>query len=261
MPTAGRSDLPSPKEPPHSFSGSRRENPTWDYRRIHGDLATVGIVIAPSRVWAILKRHGIEPSPQRSGPTWAEFLAAQVGGLIACDFFHVDTVLLRRLYVLVFIHHDWRLVRIAGITKNPVAHGVTKQGRNLSMDLGGQAKPVKFLIGDSGTKFTASFDTVFAADGTRFIKTLVRARVPTPSVSGDGYHPRECLNRMLIFGRRHLQLSLPNTSSITTRTGPTGPSVCDRLHIRMRPLPSSATPTPPGYKEPIVWVASSTSTG
>ena len=74
-----------------------KENPTWGYRRIHGELATMGITIAPSSVWAILKRHGIEPSPRRSGPTWAEFLSTQAKGLMACDFFHVDTVLLRRL--------------------------------------------------------------------------------------------------------------------------------------------------------------------
>ena len=81
----------------------------------------MGIVIAPSSVWAILKRHGIEPSPRRSGPNWSEFLTAQAKGLIACDFFHVDTVLLRRLYVLVFIDHDSRFVRIAGVTAKPVA--------------------------------------------------------------------------------------------------------------------------------------------
>ena len=98
----------------------------------------MGIVIAPSSVWAILKRHGIEPSPRRSGPTWAEFLSAQAKGLMACDFFHVDTVLLRRLYVLVFIHHDTRLVRIAGVTAKPAADWVTQQARNLSMDLADQ---------------------------------------------------------------------------------------------------------------------------
>jgi len=87
----------------------------------------MGVTIAASSVWAILKRHGIEPSPRRSGPTWGEFLSAQTKGLMACDFFHVDTVLLRRLYVLVFIHHDTRLVRIAGVTAQPVTDWVTRQ--------------------------------------------------------------------------------------------------------------------------------------
>lgn len=98
-----------------------KENPTWGYRRIQGELTTMGVTIAASSVWAILKRHGIEPSPRRSGPTWSEFLSAQANGLMACDFFSVDTVLLRRLYVLVFIHHDTRLLRIAGVTTQPVS--------------------------------------------------------------------------------------------------------------------------------------------
>ena len=111
----------------------------------------MGIVIAASSVWAILKRHGVEPSPRRSGPTWAEFLATQAKGLMACDFFHIDTIFLRRRYLLVFIHHDTRLVRIAGITSNPVASWVTQQARNLSMELADQANAIKFLIRDRDT--------------------------------------------------------------------------------------------------------------
>jgi hypothetical protein len=126
-------------------------------------------------VWATLKRHHIEPSPRRSGPTWSEFLSSQAKGLIACDFFHVDTVLLRRLYVLVFIHHDTRLVRIAGVTANPVTGWVTQQARNLSMTLADEAKEVKFLIRDRDTKFTTSFDTVFTADGVKVVKTPIQA--------------------------------------------------------------------------------------
>jgi putative transposase len=186
-----------------------KENPQWGYRRIHGELATMGIVIAPSSVWAILKRHGIDPSPRRSGPTWAEFLAAQAKGLMACDFFHVDTILLRRLYVLVFIHHDSRFVRIAGITSNPVTSWVTQQARNISMELAAQTNPVKFLIRDRDTKFTASFDAVIAADGTRVIKTPIRApRANAICERVIGTIRRECLDRMLILGRRHLEAVL-----------------------------------------------------
>ena len=133
----------------------------------------------PSSLWAILKRHGIEPSPRRSGPTWAEFLAAQARELMACDFFQVDTLLLRRLYVLGFIHHDSRLVRIAGVTTNPVASWVTQQARNLSMELADRANPVKFLIRDRDTKFTASFDALFAAEGVMVIRTPVQAPLLT----------------------------------------------------------------------------------
>jgi hypothetical protein len=165
----------------------------------------MGIVIAASSVWAILKRHGIDPSPRRSGPTWAEFLATQAKGLMACDFFHVDTVLLRGLYVLVFIHHDSRRVRIAGITTNPVASWVTQQARNLSMDLADHTNALKFLIRDRDTKFTASFD----ADGTRVIKTPIRApRANAICERVIGTIRRECLDRMLILGRRHLQAVL-----------------------------------------------------
>jgi transposase InsO family protein len=186
-----------------------KENPDWGYRRIHGELATIGIVIAPSSVWAMLKRHGIDPSPRRSGPTWAEFLAAQAKGLMACDFFHVDTVFLRRLYVLVFIHHDTRRVRIAGVTANPVAAWVTQQARNLSMELADEASAVKFLIRDRDTKFTTSFDAVFAGDGVRIVKSPIRA--PKTNAICErviGGIRRECLDRMLILGRRHLEAVL-----------------------------------------------------
>ena len=151
------------------------ENPNWGYRRIQGELTTMGIAITPSSVWVILKCHGVEPSPRRSGPTWAQFLAAQAKGPMACDFFHVDAVLQRRLYVLVFIHHETRLVRIAGVTATPAADWVTQQARNLSMKLADHANTAKFLIRDRDTKFAASFDAVFAAEGTRIIKTPVRA--------------------------------------------------------------------------------------
>ena len=169
----------------------------------------MGIVIARSSVWAILKRHGIDPSPRRSGPTWAEFLATQAKGLMACDFFHVDTILLRRLYVLVFIHHDTRLVRIAGITSNPVASLVTQQARNLSMDVADRANPVKFLIRDRDAKFTTSFDAVFAADGIRILKSPIRTpRVNSIAERVVGTIRRECLDRMFILGRRHLEAVL-----------------------------------------------------
>ncbi len=186
-----------------------RENPAWGYRRIHGELAVMGIMIAPSSVWAILKRHGIEPSPRRSGPTWAEFLRAQAKGLIACDFFSVDTVLLRRLYVLFFIDHDTRLVRIAGVTAKPATDWVTQQARNLCIELAEQGTAVKFLVRDRDTKFTASFDAVFAGEGIRIIKTPVRApRANAIAERFVGTIRRECLDRMLVLGRRHLQAVL-----------------------------------------------------
>ena len=99
-----------------------RENPTWGYRRIHGELATMGVRLAPSSVWASLRRHGIDPSPRRAGPAWTDFLRALASSMLACDFFTVDTVLLRRLYVLFFIELDIRQVYVTGITAHPIGN-------------------------------------------------------------------------------------------------------------------------------------------
>ena len=183
-----------------------QEKPTWGYRRIHGELATTGVRLAPSSVWAILRRHGLEPAPRRSGPTWSEFLRAQAATMLACDFFTVDTVLCRRLYVLFFIEIDTRRIYLSGITANPVGEWVTQQARNLSFALAEGARPAKFLIRDRDTKFTAGFDEVFASEGIRIIKTPVRA--PRANAFAErfvGTVRRECLDRILIFGRHHLE--------------------------------------------------------
>jgi hypothetical protein len=154
-----------------------KENPTWGYRRIHGELAATGVRLAPSSVWAILRRHGIEPAPRRSGSTWSEFLRAQAATMLACDFFTVDSVLLRRLYVLFFIEIDTRRIYLSGVTANPVGEWVTQQARNLSFVLAERTRRAKFLIRDRDTKFTASFDEVFRSEGTRIVKTPIRSRV------------------------------------------------------------------------------------
>jgi putative transposase len=181
------------------------ENPTWGYRRIHGELATMGVRLAPSSVWAILQRHGIDPMPRRSGPTWLEFIQAQAATMMACDFFTVDTVLLRRLYVLFFIDLDTRRVHLSGVTANPTGQWVTQQARNLSFVLAERSRPVKFLIRDRDTKFTASFDDVFRGDGTQIIRT------PVAAPNANAYAERwvstarsECLDWILIRAERHL---------------------------------------------------------
>ena len=183
-----------------------RENPTWGYRRIQGELATMGVVLAPSSVWAILRRHGVDPSPMRRGPTWSEFLRSQASSMLACDFFSVDTVLLKRLYVLFFIELDTRRVHVAGVTARPTGYWVVQQARNLTMALEGRAHPVEFLIRDRDAKFTSSFDQVFGAEGIRIIRTPVRA--PRANAFAErfvGTVRRERLDRMLILGRRHLE--------------------------------------------------------
>ena len=123
-----------------------------------------------------LEASGHRSAPRRSGPTWGEFLHAQAQGLIACDLFTVDKVLLRRLYVLFFIEQGTRLVRIAGVKASPVCGWVTQQARNFCFDLTERTTPAKFLIRDRDTKVTSSFDAVFAAEGIRIIKTPIRAQ-------------------------------------------------------------------------------------
>jgi hypothetical protein len=186
-----------------------RDNPGWGYRRIHGELAGLGYKLAPSTVWQILKDADVDPAPRRSGQTWRAFLETQAKTILAVDFFHVDTVFLRRLYVLFFIEHGTRRVHLAGITAHPTGEWVAQQARNLLMNLDDQAEGLKFLIRDRDTKFTAAFDAVFTSAAVRIIRTPVRA--PRANAIAERWIAsarRECLDRMLIIGERHLQLVL-----------------------------------------------------
>jgi putative transposase len=186
-----------------------RDNPGWGYRRIHGELTGLGYQVAPSTVWQILKDAGIDPAPKRSGKAWRAFLAGQAKTILAVDFFHAGTVLLQRLYVLFFIEHGTRRVHLAGITAHPTGEWVTQQARNLLMNLEGQADGFKFLIRDRDAKFTAAFDAVFTAVGARIIKSPLQApRANAIAERWVGSARRECLDRMLITGGRHLRLVL-----------------------------------------------------
>jgi len=186
-----------------------KENPLWGYRRVHGELAKLGIKVAASAVSEILRAAGIDPAPRRTGPTWRQFLTAQAAGILAVDFLHVDTVLLQRLYVLAFIEHGTRRMRLGGITAYPTGEWTVQQARNLALGLGERFEDVKFLIRDRGSNFTASFDAVFQATGARILVSAVQA--PPMNATCErliGALRRELLDRSMILGAAHLRAVL-----------------------------------------------------
>jgi putative transposase len=182
-----------------------RENPGWGYRRIQGELVGLGIRLAASTVWAILKEEGIEPAPDRLEPSWTEFLRQQAASILECDFLTVDTLFLKRFYVLFFIELATRRVRLAGITTNPDGRWVTQQARNLLMQLDDEGVRRRLLIRDRDSKFSRDFDQVFRSEGIRVVKAPVRApKARAHAERWVGTLRRECLDRILILGRRHL---------------------------------------------------------
>jgi putative transposase len=151
-----------------------RENPRWGYRRIHGELAGLGVRVSASTVWEILKKAGIDPAPRRTGPTWSLFLRSQAETILACDFFTAELLDGTQAYVLAVIEHATRRIRIPGVTWHPTGEWTAQQARNLIMDLGEQAHQVKFMIRDRGSNFTAAFDAILASAGIRTVLCNVR---------------------------------------------------------------------------------------
>jgi hypothetical protein len=149
------------------------------------------------------------PAPRRAGPSWRQFLHAQAAGIIAVDFLHVDTVLLKRLYVLVFIEHGTRRMYLGEVTANPTGEWTVQQARNLALILGERLENMRFLIRDRGSNFAQSFDAVFQAIGTRILRTAVQApRMNSTCERLVGTMRRELLDRMLILGAVHLRVVL-----------------------------------------------------
>jgi putative transposase len=186
-----------------------KENPLWGHRRIHGELTKLGVTVAPSTVREILHAAGIDPAPRRPGPSWRQFLHAQAAGIVAVDFLHVDTVLLRRLYVLVFIEHGTRRMHLGDVTANPTGEWTVQQARNLALSLGERFEDIRFLVRDRGSNFTASFDAVFQATGARILRTAAQApRMNATCERLAGTLRRELLDRVLILGEGHLRAVL-----------------------------------------------------
>jgi transposase len=193
-----------------------RENESWGYRRIHGELAGLGITVAPSTVWQILKSAGINPAPRRDGPGWAEFLRSQAQGILALDFFTADLLNGTKVCVLAAIEHGTRRIRILGATGHPVQSWVVQQARNLLMDLEDAGIGVKFALHDRD----AAFDAVFQAAGVRVVRSAIQApRMNSIMERWICSCRRELLDRTLIWNQRHLMTVLREYEDFYNTTG------------------------------------------
>ena len=183
-----------------------RENPEWGYRRIHGELAGLGVKVAASTVWEILKASGINPAWRRTGPTWSQFLHSQAEAILACDFFTADLLDGTQAYVMAVIEHATRRVRILGVTLHPTGEWTVQQARNLLMDLDEQTHRVKFMIRDRGSNFTSAFDAVLTDAGIRTVLCNVRTpRMNAITERWIGGCRRELLDRTLVWNQAHLR--------------------------------------------------------
>jgi len=216
-----------------------RENESWGYRRIHGELAGLGITVAPSTVWQILKSAGINRAPRRDGPSWAEFLRSQAQGILALDIFTADLLNGTTVYVLAVIEHGTRRIRILGATGHPVQSWVVQQARNLLMDLEDAGTRAKFVLHDRDASFTATFDSVFQAAGIRIIRSAVQApRMNSVMERWIGSCRRELLDRTLVWNQRHLMIVLREYEDFYNRHRPHRTL---NQAAPLRPLPDSVT--------------------
>jgi len=181
------------------------DNPRWGYLRIKGECQKMGLRVSATTVKKVLLGAGLDPAPRRDGPSWSEFLRSQAEGILACDFFTVETAFLKTLYVLFFIEVGSRRLHITTATPHPSGRFVTQQARNLSFKLDERSEPVRFLIHDRDAKFSRSFDDVFASEGIRVICTSFRA--PNANAFAERWVETlraDCLDWQLVLGPRHL---------------------------------------------------------
>ncbi len=182
-----------------------RENSSWGYRRIHGELLVLGVKVPASTVWEILKDAGIDPAPERTSHSWATFLRSQAEAILAADFFEAVTLTGARMYVLAVIEHSTRRVRILAATGHPTATWVTQVVRNLAMDLQDVGCRARFLIRDRDGKYPASFDAILADTGIDVV--LSGVQMPRMNAIMERWIQscrRELLDRMLIWNHAHL---------------------------------------------------------
>jgi transposase len=186
-----------------------RENPRWGYLRIVGELRKLGVAVSKTSVATVLRRQGLPPAPRRAGPSWSEFLRAQAELVLATDFFTVDSVLLRRYYVLFVVEVKTRVVHLLGVTANPDGPWATQVARNFVGELEEHGQRFRFLLRDRDTKFTASFDAVMASAGVKVVCTPVQTPVANAFAERWVRTAREdCLDQLLVFSRRQLK-SIP----------------------------------------------------
>jgi transposase InsO family protein len=184
-----------------------RENPHWGYQRIAGELKQLGVVVSATSVRKVLARAGLPPAAERQALSWRQFLRQQAASVLACDFLTVETVWLQRLYVLFFISLERRRIEYLATTSNPTGAWVAQQARNLIIELPAlREPPVLFLVHDRDSKFGDGFDEVFRSEGITVIRTPVQA--PNANAYAERWVRslrNDCLDRLLIFGRRHLE--------------------------------------------------------
>ncbi len=246
---------PLPHETVELIVRLARENPRWGYLRIVGELRKLGIAVSKGSVANVLRRHHLHPAPRRSGPTWVEFLHAQAKGIVATDFFTVDTVLCRRFYVLFVIELERRVVHLLGVTANPNERWVTQVARNFTSALDDAGRRVRFLIRDRDTKFTACFDHVFASIGPRpsARRSAPRGRTPSPS-AGCAPPAKTVSTTCSCSPDATWRRSSPTMSTTTTEPGPIA---AYNSHRRSHPWNPRSPARSAGATS---WVGSSTST-